>query len=315
MSNDAADELRERFDGFNYAYRMKCTCGRASPLSASDYHREVDDAHMMCVHCGASIHFGPAVTALRNDHDPALDDHHVAAFAWYHTSTAPDWPSVTHTAEVAEQVRQLEVIPRAQREYVIRAESTKALHLGTYEAAVENMFRRMHDEGDAGSQFYLHRVAVRSGRINDGYRDENHDSACDITVGELEADGLDAVRYLNVYEAPGSLSLAVRPGMIRWIQSIPIPVASPAEFEWPESLATLVSGVDAAALTHTHTPKIVSSTCRACNDSSGGATPLRIRTWLPPTMPKPNGDGNAAAWTMLCAGAVYPTCRSRCARR
>ncbi len=250
MSNDAADRLRERFDGFNYAYRMKCTCGRVSLLTAPDYHREVDDAHMLCTHCGASIHFGTAVTALRNDDDVALDDRHVAAFAWYHTSTAPDWPSMTHAAEVAQRMRQMELIPRAQREYFIRLASTKALHLGTYEAAVENLLRRMHDEGDAGSQFYLHRVAVLPGRINDGYRDENHDPASDITVGELEADGLDAVRYLNVYEAPGSLSLAVRPGTIRWIQSIPIPVADPAEIKLPELIASLVRDVDAAALVH-----------------------------------------------------------------
>ncbi len=34
----------------------------------------------------------------------------------------------------------------------------KALHIGTYEAAVHNMLRRIRDQADRGNQFYLYRV-------------------------------------------------------------------------------------------------------------------------------------------------------------
>lgn len=40
---------------------------------------------------------------------------------------------------------------------------TRELHVGTYETAIENMLRRMHDEAEAQSVFYLHRVALRVG--------------------------------------------------------------------------------------------------------------------------------------------------------
>lgn len=37
----------------------------------------------------------------------------------------------------------------------------KALHVGTYEAAVHNMLRRIHDQADHGAQFYLYRVHLK----------------------------------------------------------------------------------------------------------------------------------------------------------
>jgi hypothetical protein len=71
----------------------------------------------------------------------------------------------------------------------------------------------MRDQDDAGSQFYLYRVGlvVAPRRVNDGYRDENHEPAAQLTVAQLVAEGLSAVRYLNVVEDMGSLSLAVPP--------------------------------------------------------------------------------------------------------
>ncbi len=51
----------------------------------------------------------------------------------------------------------------------------EALHVGTYEAAIENVLRRIRDHRDDLTAFYLHRVAIRVGlnSVNDGYRDEN----------------------------------------------------------------------------------------------------------------------------------------------
>ena len=81
------------------------------------------------------------------------------------------------------------------------------------------------NQRDGGSQFYLYRVALclDPQRINPGYGDENHEFAADISVNDFEEDDLDAVRYLNVHEAMGVLSLAVRPEAIAAVQCIPIP--------------------------------------------------------------------------------------------
>jgi hypothetical protein len=38
----------------------------------------------------------------------------------------------------------------------------QAIHLGTYEAAIDSMLRRMRNQGDQDSVFYLHRVRLRS---------------------------------------------------------------------------------------------------------------------------------------------------------
>lgn len=84
---------------FGYDYRMTCeACGDTTVLTAQTYHeRQSLDARIPCSHCPASIHFGPAVAALRDPNDPTLNDQSAADTAWFHTSTAHDWPSDTHT--------------------------------------------------------------------------------------------------------------------------------------------------------------------------------------------------------------------------
>jgi hypothetical protein len=220
-------ELREHLGGFSYGYRMQCECGQSSYLSAGDYFdKQSDDALMDCEHCSRTIHFGPAGAALRDEDDPALGNDMVARLAWYHTSTWADWPSdsyAIHTrAELSNGLRHHGI--RLDR--IIDGALVKALHVGTYEAAIENMLRRMRDQAGATSEFYLHRVALRldPSRIETGYRDENHEPAAQLTIDELRSAGLEAVRYLNVHEAVGSLSLAVARESIAYVQTIRLPV-------------------------------------------------------------------------------------------
>ena len=240
--NDQVGASVERDDGFAYGYRMNCDCGRASVLTAADYFAEVNDAHMRCEHCRRRIHFGRAVIAPRNEHDPVLDDERISQLAWYHTSTSEDWPSATHADRVAAQFQGLADRLGDRLEGFIERESTKALHVGTYETAVENMLRRMHDQADARSLFYLHRVTleVDPSRINQGYRDENQQEAAQLGVADLDAAGVDAIRYLNVYEAAGTLSLAVHPRVVRTVQTVALPVRE-LEDPLPSALDTRVA--------------------------------------------------------------------------
>jgi hypothetical protein len=100
----------------------------------------------------------------------------------------------------------------------------QALHLGTYESAIESMLRRMRDQDDGGKQFYLYRALLRPRGliIEQGWRDENLAEASQITQSALAA--ADAIRYLNVHESPGSISLAVRRKAIGFVQRVPLPV-------------------------------------------------------------------------------------------
>lgn len=226
---------------------MKCGCGGVSYLAPDDYAAEANGAHMPCEHCDNSIHFGPAVAALREREDPALCD--VSAFAWYHTTTSPDWPSLDYAKHFAKELTWVDRSFGPSRESYIAEQTSKALHLGTYETAIENMLRRMKDQGDGGSQFYLYRVALCDGplRTNEGYRDENHEVAAGLSISDLDNDRLDVVRYLNVHEAMGVLSIAVRRDVITSVQAIPLPLEAPAATRCADLFRDEVQAVARAA--------------------------------------------------------------------
>lgn len=237
----AGDSLIERFDGFAYDYQMHCECGRTSRVPADVYWQRLSiDALAPCEHCGEDIHFGSLVTALRDPDDPALSDDNVANLAWYHTSTFSDWPSSEYAALVGPRFQKLvRIMPPDALDRFRNGELAKALHVGTYESAIENMLRRMRDQDDANSQFYLHRVSLdlTPQDINVGFRDENHEDANQLSLDELGS--LRAVRYLNVREAPGSISVAINPTAIDTIQTLALPQAALA----PEPPAYVVEAV------------------------------------------------------------------------
>lgn len=219
--------MTERTISFFYDYKLLCaTCRQVTPLTSQDYYNEINGAHVDCAHCGKDIHFGRLAFTLRDPGDPALDDQHARAFNWYHTSTYPDWPTSTRTMPTPNRAMAAVFSEAGLRDARERYE-TQALHLGTYEAAIESMLRRMRNQADGKSQFYLYRVVLRETvAFEAGYRDENHAPAAQITQAELGDH--DAIRYANVYEAPGSISLAVHPRAIAATQRIALPVVPAA---------------------------------------------------------------------------------------
>jgi hypothetical protein len=162
--------------------------------------------------------------ALRNADDPVLDDQMMSNVAWYHTSTDLGWPGSSHQMPPAAAALLARMMPGDVVVSVRERHETQALHLGTYEAAIESMLRRMGDQDDGGAQWYLYRVALRRGAmtIEPGWRDENTAEAAQITQADLGDSG--AIRYLNVHESPGSVSVAARPESIAAVQCIALPV-------------------------------------------------------------------------------------------
>jgi hypothetical protein len=217
--------LIERPVSFRYWYNVKCEhCGGITPLSASTYYRQQrHTARIKCVHCSGDIHYGPVVLALRDAGDPVLDDQVALDTAWYHTSTHPCWPP-SGRPMTPEEVAFLRAATSEDIDEGVRKRvECLALHLGTYEAAIESMLRKMHDQGMAGERFWLYRVALRRDvMIESGYRNETIEEVAQITQAELGDSG--AIRYLNTWESPGSISLAVHPRSLAAVQGIPLPV-------------------------------------------------------------------------------------------
>ena len=217
-------DLEERWVTFDYPYNMRCpVCPGITTLTPAEYYSEHDEARVPCARCGSEIHFGPAVMALRDPSDPVLNDQVAAQVAWYHTSTDPGWPSRARPMPPSAA----EFLARTMRPgdvgRIRDADENRALHLGTYESAIESMLRHMRDEGEGAAQFYLYSVALRRQQlvIEPGCRDENSEEASQITQSDLgEAD---VIRYLNVRESPGSISLAVRPQIIGSVRRVSLP--------------------------------------------------------------------------------------------
>lgn len=97
--------------------------------------------------------------------DPVLDDAEVTRFAWYHTSTQPDWPTKDFdpAAVLTPETRRMMGGDRHVAAWSER-QRAKAFHVGTYEAGVHNMLRRMRDQADLDGRFYLYRVRLRRPR-------------------------------------------------------------------------------------------------------------------------------------------------------
>jgi hypothetical protein len=230
-SESPSDEpaLTEQLPRFDYDYRLRCPNGHLSHIPADEFHAQwtVEDGVVPCTDCGENIAVVNANIAVRNSDDPALDREHISELAWYHTSTYSEWPWPGYAAMVADQFKfSASTMPAKVFADMLRRAQTKALHLGTFESAIENMHRRMRNEADDDSQFYLHRVRVRlaAKEIHPDLRHESHESASQLTIDELE--GFKAIRYINVEESPGSISLAIDPSAIASIQTVPLPVAS-----------------------------------------------------------------------------------------
>lgn len=180
--------------------------------------------------------------------DPALDDEKVAQFFWYHTSTQPDWPTrdLDPAADLTSETRMRMGGDERVAAWAAR-QHTKALHVGTYEAAVHNMLRRMRDQADRGSQFYLYRVRLKSSvLVREGWLIDPSNWLGDVVLDEVCPPGVDVARYLNYHEDPGGLSLALGRDAIADVQRIAVPLPATPDADWVrDAAAALESASDA----------------------------------------------------------------------
>lgn len=214
------------FDRLRY---MRCgTCAHEWEVDAEWLDR-FDAGDEPCPKCGTDCTSEDRPDFWVRPQDPAHDDT-VRARYWYHSSTHAVWPDrdfdpAAQLTEVGRQRMERDGLrPGAVERWAARQKS-KALHLGTYEAAIENMLRRMDNQSDAASQFYLHRVQLRSDcAIEPGIHREPTDFVGDSHLEGKCGPGVNVLRYVNVHEDPSNVSLAIEISAVWRVQSIAIPL-------------------------------------------------------------------------------------------
>lgn len=190
-------------------------------------------AEECCPNCQVTCEAEDAGGVTVADGDPALNDDLVREFFWYHTTTESDWPApIDFASRLEERTQQIMGGEERVAAWALR-QSTKALHLGTYESAVHNMLRRMVDHHDRGKQFFLFRVQLRAGvDLSSGWVIDPSNFMGDVDIDESFSPGTEVGRYVNYHEDPGGLSLAIHPAAIGVTQRIEVPLADSAEQQW-----------------------------------------------------------------------------------
>ena len=228
--------LIDRMPDFYRARSTRCAgCGHEEKFDQSWLTRW-EQGYETCPECGADCSDERATRIVADPDDPALQLDEVCGLSWWHSSTLADWPSATYDplAGVTN-----DALTRFAEDVCIASwangKKERALHVGTYEAAVHNMLRRIDDEWDGGKQFFLSRVHLRPDLVINGQvTDDLSEFGGDLPLRTACPPGIDATRYVNQHEDPGSISLALGRGAIQYVQRIPIPVKPQSVPPWYE---------------------------------------------------------------------------------
>lgn len=207
---------------------MLCSrCGHRWTVDL-DWIERWDQGKERCPACGVDCTKEDAPRVTVDPNDPALIDENVPRFSWYHTSTHADWPPVAIDPE-AGLTPQTRLMMGGDARVAAWADRqrAKALHVGTYEAAIHNMLRRLDDQGDDGKQFYLYRVHLRPDIVvRESWLIDPSNFVGDVELAEVCPPGTDVARYLNYHEDPGGISLALGRDAITATQQVPVPALS-----------------------------------------------------------------------------------------
>lgn len=217
---------------------MRCgSCHREWRVIAEWLDR-FDQALEACPDCGTDCRSDDRPDFCAEQDDPLHDDSTVREHYWYHSSTHANWPDkdfdpAARLTDVTKQRMQAMGSGSGAVERWAERQKTKALHVGTYEAAIENMFRRMNDEGGSANQFYLYRVQLSPDcTIEPGVHQEPTDFVGDAHLVDVCGPGINTLRYVNIHEDPSSISLAVELEAIHAVQMLSIPLPADAADSW-----------------------------------------------------------------------------------
>lgn len=206
---------------------MRCGRCRHEWHVTAEWLERFDQALEGCPVCGTDCRSEGRPVFCAEPESRWHDDTAVRESYWYHSSAHENWPDKDFDPAADLTVatkRRFEAMGLSVEDWAARQKS-KALHVGTYEAAIENTLRRLDDQRGALDQFYLYRVQLTSDCvIEPDVQPEPTDWVGNAYLAEVVTSGSTVLRYVNVHEDPSSVSLALEPVAIRAVQSIPIPL-------------------------------------------------------------------------------------------
>ena len=216
---------------------MRCGSCRHEWLVTAEWLELFSQALAACPNCGTDCQSENRPNFCVAPDDPMHDDDAVRNAYWYHSSTHDNWPDSNFdpteglTEDTKRRMGAATGSGAVQRWAALQ--KAKALHVGTYEAAIESMFRRMRDQADAHSAFYLYRVKLTpSCVIEPAVHVEPTNWLGDAYLAEVCPPGTTVLRYVNVHEDKSSVSLAIDPKAVRAVQGISIPLAIDTPTPW-----------------------------------------------------------------------------------
>lgn len=217
---------------------MRCgSCRRVWRVNA-EWLNLFDQALESCPDCGTDCQSEDRPNFCAEQDDAAHDDSLVRELYWYHSSTHANWPAkdfdpTALLTDVTKQRMRAVGCGGGGLERWAERQRTKALHIGTYESAIENMFRRMRDQDGSAEQFYLYRVRLSPDCVIEaGVHQEPTDFVGDARLADVCGPGVNTFRYVNTHEDPSSVSLAIEVDAIHAVQRISVPLPVHAADSW-----------------------------------------------------------------------------------
>jgi hypothetical protein len=220
----------ERTIDFMRRRRMRCgSCQHEWPVTAEWIDR-FNQALETCPACGTDCQGEDRPDFCVAPDEPLHNDDVTREHYWYHSSTHSNWPDkdfdpAAGLTEITKRRMETASGPRGAVERWAGRQKSKALHLGSYEAAIENMFRRMRNQGDNGAQFYLYRVQLtRDCVIEPGIHPEPTNWLGDANLADVCRPDVQVLRYVNVHEDPSNVSIAIELNAIHAVQGMAMPL-------------------------------------------------------------------------------------------
>lgn len=161
------------------AWGVCCSeCGRWSERP-----RPVNDDMNVCIHCRAGVRY-EFLALVSDDIELLQQPEAVGNREWWHSSGSD----------------------------VIDLERPAEMHWGSREAALERAHSRLSPRVYAGRAVFLHRATLRpDSRVHPDVMLERPGEPTDHSYAKSLLQEHDIVRYVNATEAPGSISLLLRP--------------------------------------------------------------------------------------------------------
>lgn len=216
---------------------MRCGSCRHEWLVTAEWLVLFNQALVGCPNCDADCQGEDRPDFCVDLDEPLRDDAALRNVYWYHSSTQEIWPDrdfnpAADLTDVTKQRMEATSGQGAVDRWAAR-QKAKALHIGTYEAAIESMFRRMRDQADSHSQFYVYRVELEPDCvIEPGVHQEPTNWVGEAYLDEACSAGTTVFRYVNVHEDKSNVSLAIEAQAIRAVQRIAIPFAIDRSSPW-----------------------------------------------------------------------------------